>query len=202
MNSPVTRRRRTAFSLTEVLVAGACFCVCLVPLLAMSTTNQSAAQRRLSHAKQVATANMIIDVLCDVPIFVLKFGLPETPTPPDAMVMNIIQVLAAGDGKTLDFNKIIDAFQPVIEKLGLPIPIGLLKLLPAFIEIPPPICEAVRDAAVMALDLLNTYVMTVVLKQDFEGQKDLHCVIVSLEPKEPGGSGRRYEERRLVCRHL
>jgi hypothetical protein len=194
--------RRRGFSLTEVLVAGACFCVCIVPVLAMTASNQTAAHRRASKAKQVATANMMAEGIGDLPVLVLKKLFRPTPEPiPDA-IANYIHKVAQADGKTLFVAEGLEALGPLIERMGVPFlpPAPVVEAGLALVPLPDEILQMSHKIANFMDDILQHYRMYVSV-EPVEGKPELVLLTVKVEPRAKGRQ-QGVEVGRLLCRHL
>jgi hypothetical protein len=194
------RRHINGLSLVEVLVASACFCACLVPLLALLATNQGATNRRLCRMKLIGSAELMIDCLASLSPPLLN-ELPEEPGPPPLPILIIIETIVA-EGKT---------DMPGGPPPAVPGPRQDTSVVPGQPPTndvggrPPPRDQPVESAEVVLSHLVpgigrQSFGIKVGLRRGIGGYGNLECVTVSLEPRGRAGSSRRVEMKRLICR--
>jgi hypothetical protein len=84
-------------SVAEVVVASACFCACLAPLMSMGTTNQAASKGRLARMKLADVAELVMDSLAAVPTPVARTLSPTLAPPPPLLVPLFAEAIGEDD---------------------------------------------------------------------------------------------------------
>ena len=201
MRTTPTRRAIAGLGMLEVLVAGACFCVTLVPLLTMLSTNQSASHRRLVRMSLSAAAATIVDCVAELPEPLLE-SIPEDPAAPPPMVMMIIRATTGGappipggpDGPPGPGGPPAGGGPPG----GGPPGGG-----PSGAGAPPgPGGSAAMDSLLSHLVPgigKQTYGVTIGLEKHVHGNRHLACVTVMLRPLNKGSGLSSMRVMRLIC---
>jgi hypothetical protein len=88
-------------SVTEVVMASACFCACLAPLMTMGRTNQAASHGRLNRMKVADVAELVMDALAAVPAPVAKTLTPTLSPPPPLLLPLFAEAIGNDDYRVL-----------------------------------------------------------------------------------------------------
>ena len=175
--------RRRGLSVVEVLVASVCFCVTVLPLLAMLAGNQKASSRRMARMRLHALAELVLDCVCAMPPPMLHMMSAEVAPPPPPATLLVHAAL--GDRLSPPARGLPPPpHRPGLEGFGGPPPGGAPG-------------GPGRELSATVAD--QRYRVLVGVEKDVDGVEHLDCVTVKLVPEHRRGGATELELRRVLC---